>query len=357
MSDSRKPSAEQSKETLDGQTEMFLRQMLEAERFCGVTLICRNDRVIHKRAYGPVSRHFRNQVGDRFHVASIGKQFTAAAIMQMVETGAVQLDGPVNDFLPEHLRSRYWEAVRVLHLLSHSSGIPDYVISRGYYDVTDGWASGATINGMIREAMAQPVSFASGTKFEYCNLGYTLLGEIIECRSGLRYAEYIQRELLDPLGMTESQIHDDHYQPTPKDAPGLRWDDRLKRHVKDEVVSLPVTPADGGLVTTLDDFVRWTRVYKDRAHPSLLRPSVEQMLATAAPFGNYRWPERNMRGPGFYGLGLMRSGDLVMHEGSIVGFRSFFIYSIESDLLIAVFSNNANNDVFRIASGLFELHG
>jgi CubicO group peptidase (beta-lactamase class C family) len=209
---------------------------------------------------------------------------------------------------------------------------------------------------MIREATARPLDFEPGTQFRYCNLGYTLLGEIIEVQTGGRYADYIKQSLLDPVGMDNSQIHDERYIPTLDDAVGLRWDDQLGCHVRDEVVSLPVTPADGGLVTTLDDFARWVTVYKFMEHPKLSNASFERMLAQAAPADTYRWPERNMRGQGFYGLGLMRSGDLAMHEGSIVGFRSFFLYSRDDDLLITVFSNNTYNDVFRIASGLFELY-
>jgi D-alanyl-D-alanine carboxypeptidase len=158
------------------------------------------------------------------------------------------------------------------------------------------------------------------------------------------------------LGMVNSQIHDERYVSLSNDAAGLRWDKERGGHVRDDVVSLPVTPADGGLVTTVDDFARWGKAFKEMAHPKLSAASFERMLAQAAPADTYRWPERRMRGQGFYGLGLMRSGDLLMHEGSIVGFRSFFIYSRNDDLLITVFSNNTCSDVYRIALGLFKIY-
>ncbi|MEA1674663.1 serine hydrolase domain-containing protein [Nitrospirillum sp. BR 11163] len=351
------PLPEKGIEAVDIAAESFLRQMIEAEHFSGVVMVARNGQVLHKRAYGPVSEHFKNRVAGRFHVASITKQFTAAAIMQLIETEMVQLDGRINKFLPEPHQSAIWETVSVQHLLSHTSGIPDYAVTRDYYDVIDGWAFGKTMDGMIREAMTLPLDFEPGTQFRYCNLGYTLLGEIIEAQTGLRYANYIKQALLDPMGMENSQIHDERYIPTLDDAIGLRWEDQLGCHVRDDVVSLPVTPADGGLVTTLDDFARWVTVYKFMEHPRLSAASLERMLAQAAPSDTYRWPERNIRGQGFYGLGLMRSGDLIMHEGSIVGFRSFFLYSRDDDLLIAVFSNNTYNDVFHITSGIFGIYG
>lgn len=333
----------------------FLAEMVAAEHFSGVVMVAQGGQILHKRAYGPASEDQNNHVDGRFHVASIAKQFTAAAVMQLVEMGTVRLEGRINDYVPEAYRSVRWEAVSVANLLAHSSGIPDYAVTRDYYAVVDGWAFDTTIDGMIREAMARPLDFEPGSQFRYCNLAYTLLGKIIEAQSGLRYADYIRQELFSPLGMESSAVHDEGYIASPEDATGLRWDDQLRRHVKDDMLSLPVTPADGGLVTTLDDFASWTTVYKFMEHPRLSKKSFERMLAQGVPPDTYRWPERNMRGPGFYGLGLMRSGDLVMHEGSIVGFRSFFIYSQEDDLLITVFSNNTRNDVFRIASALFSL--
>jgi len=346
---------EKGREKRDIAAEDFLAEMVDTEHFSGVAMVTRGGQPIHKRAYGPASVDRDNHVDGRFHVGSIAKQFTAAAIMQLIEAEAVQLDGRINDYLPEGRRSQHWDSVNVAHLLSHSSGIPDYAVARDYYAVVDGWAFGATVDGMIHEAIARPLDFRPGSQFHYCNLGYTLLGEIIEAQSGLRYADYIRQELLLPFGLENSEVHDECYSPRPGDATGLRWDDHLGRHVKDDVVSLPVTPADGGLITTLDDFALWTTAFKCVDHPALSKTSLERMLAQGAPTNTYRWPERNMRGPGFYGLGLMRSGDLVMHEGSIVGFRSFFIYSQHDDLLVAVFANNSCSDVFRIASVLFSL--
>ena len=340
---------------MDTAAEAFIHEMIEAEHFSGVVTVARGARILHKSAYGPSSNDGENRIDTRFHVGSLTKQFTAAAIMQLAEKGDVRIDGRINDFLPQRYQSDMWDSVTVKHLLSHTSGIVDYAIERDYYAVLDGWAFEATQDGMIREAMAQPLNFQSGTEFRYCNIGYTLLGEIIEAKSGSRYADYIKASLLDPLGLFNSQIRDERYAPASNDAIGLRWDEQLGHHVRDDVVSLPVTSADGGLVTTVDDFALWVKAYKKMAHPMLSRASFERMFEQAAPSATYCWPERNMRGHGFYGLGLMRSGDLLMHEGSIVGFRSFFIYSREDDLLVAVFSNNTRNNVFRIASGLFRI--
>ena len=122
-----------SEETLDAATEIFLQEMVEAEHFSGGVMVVRAGRVMHKRAYGPSSEAAENRIDGRFHVGSIGKQFTAAAVMQLTERGKVKLEGPINDFLPDHYQSDIWDAVTVQHLLSHTSGIVDYAVTRDYY--------------------------------------------------------------------------------------------------------------------------------------------------------------------------------------------------------------------------------
>ena len=340
----------------DPASELFLQQMVEEEHFSGVALVMRGDTIIHAGAYGDSAPGVANRLDTRFHVASMTKEFTAAAIMQLVEAGRIDLDSPINTYLPTKYRSEYWSPVKVRHLLSHTSGITDYAESRDYYDVVDGWAFGDTVDGMIREAMAKELQFEPGSNFRYSNIGFTLLGEIIEAQSGVSYADYVQHNLLDPVGMTHSTIHIADHVPAPGEAEGLRWNEEEGRHTKDDVLSLPVTSPDGGLITTLDDFVKWIAVYRKMSHPGLSRASLERMMQPSIPPGSYGWPEQGLHGQASYGFGLALSGDLIMHEGYIVGFRTHFIYSRDDDLLVVVFTNNTSNNAYKISSGLFEIH-
>ena len=352
------PSANRisGKEVIHQLSEQFLQEMVLEERFSGVALVMRGDDVVHARAYGPAGVEAENRLDTVFHVGSVTKQFTAAAIMQLVERNAIDLDGPINNYLPARYRSDNWSPVKVRHLLSHTGGVPDYAEARDYYDVVDGWAFGDTVDGMIREAMAKPLDFEPDANFYYSNIGFTLLGAIIEEQSGKPYAEFMQDNVLRPVGMADSRIHVAGHEARPDEASGLRWDDEKRRHVKDDIPSLPVTPPDGGLATTLDDFVKWISVYRNMAHPNLSAASLERMMKPSIPAGSYLWPQQGLRGEASYGFGLAVSGDLIMHEGYIVGFRSHFIYSRDDDLLVVVFANNTRNDPFRLSSGLFALH-
>ncbi len=343
-------------ETTHQSSEQFLQEMIAEERFSGVALVMRGANVVHARAYGPASPGAANRLDTAFHVGSVTKQFTAAAILKLVDQDVLDLDSPVNDYLPEQYRSDKWSSVTVRHLLSHTSGIPDYAESRDYYEVVDGWAFGTTVEGMIREAMGKELQFAAGTDFFYSNIGFTLLGEIIQEQSEQTYAAFIQDNVLNPIGMTNSLIHVEGRIPKLNEASGLRWDEESDQYVKDDILSLPVTPPDGGLVTTLDDFIKWIAVYRDFKHPNLSATSIECMMLQSIPPGSYLWPDQGLRGEAAYGFGLSLSGDLIMHEGYIVGFRSHFIYSRNDDLLVVLFTNNTSNNVFRISAGLLEIH-
>lgn len=244
------------REVTDTRIESFLREMVTDGHFTGVALVIQEGEVIHARGYGAATSDTANYVTTAFHVASMTKQFTAAAIMQLVEKGAVELGGSVNQYLPQKYKSPTWNAVTVHHLLSHSSGITDYAVSRDYYDVVNGFCLGGTVDGMVREAMEKDLEFMPGSKFSYTNLGYTLLGFIIENQTKTAYDKYIKDNILDPMDMTSSRIHVTGHVPVADEAGGFRWSEEKGVHVPDDVVSLPVTAPDGGLVTTLSDFVK-----------------------------------------------------------------------------------------------------
>jgi CubicO group peptidase (beta-lactamase class C family) len=151
-------------EVVEPRIEEFLQKMVDEERFSGVALVAKDGDVIYAKGYGIAVEVAPNNVHTAFHVASVTKQFTAAAIMQLTENGILDLNDSINLFLPKQYTTPAWNDVHVHHLLSHSSGIPDYAVSRDYYDVVDGFCLGATVDGMIREAMSKDLEFTPGTQ-------------------------------------------------------------------------------------------------------------------------------------------------------------------------------------------------
>ena len=335
-------------EIVDPRIDAFLEKMVDQEHFSGVALVARNGDISHAKGYGMASDGALNNVDTAFHVASITKQFTAAAIMQLVEAGTLDLGESINSYLPEQYRAPAWSDVHVHHLLSHSSGITDYAVIRDYYDVVDGFCLGDTVDGMIQEAMIKDLEFAPGTEYEYSNIGFTLLGEIIEEQTNTPYERYMQENILEPLGMRSSRIHVEGHFPTDNEAAGHRWDNESHRHVKDDVVSLPVTAPDGGLITTLSDFLRWVNIYAGGDQNILTEASIDAM--TTKHIAKGRGGEVDA-----YGYGLDVGDRLIGHSGYIVGFRSRFDFARENETLVVVFANNTSNNPGHISSGLLTL--
>jgi CubicO group peptidase (beta-lactamase class C family) len=339
-----------TREVSDTRMQAFLQRMVKEEHFTGVALVAHNGEVIHAKGYGAATTDLANDINTAFHVASITKQFTAAAIMQLVEAGSVKLDGSINDYLPQKYRSEKWEAVTIHHLLSHSSGIPDYAVSRDYYHVEGGFCSGDTVDRMIEEAKGQDLEFKPGAKYSYTNLGYTLLGAIIEAQTETPYAEYLKRNILEPMQMRSSRIHGERHTPAAAEAHGFRWSEEQAAYVPDETETLPATAPDGGLITTLSDFLKWVQIYM----------GAEQAILTAESIDTMRSPQTEIGGAGSidsmgYGLGIGMGDSLIAHSGHIRGFRSQFVLDRQTRTVVAVFSNNTTNSAERIAFGLLEI--
>jgi CubicO group peptidase (beta-lactamase class C family) len=268
--------------------------------------------------------------------------------MQLVEKGALKLDDSINIHLPRQYRSAKWDAVTVHHLLSHTSGIADYAVTRDYYQVVNGFCTSDTVDGMVKEAMAKDLEFVPGSKYSYTNLGYTLLGIIIENLSKTSYERYLKDNILAPMGMVSSKIHVLGHQAAAVEAEGLRWSDEQGRHVPDDTVSLPATSPDGGLVTTLGDFAKWARIFASGEQAILSQNSIEFMSSPHVRIGN-GGPLDSM------GYGLFVGDRLLGHGGLIAGFSSQFVFDRETRTLIVVFSNDANGNPQRIAFGLLTI--
>ncbi len=326
----------------------YLDEMQVDEHFTGVAMVVQKGKLVHAKGYGRATEDMPNTVNTAFHVASVSKQFTSAAILQLVERGVIDLQGSINEYLPDRYRTPVWDDVWVHHLLSHSSGVVDYAIERDYYDVVDGFCLGDTVDGMIREAMTKALEFPPGSAYAYSNIGFTLLGEIVEEQTSTPFEHYLSQNILAPMGMASSRVHIEGHVPGINEASGYRWDEDLTRHVSDDVVSLPVTAPDGGLVTTLEDFLKWIAIYQHGGQSVLSTASIDLMTSPQVVTG--RAGELDS-----YGYGLEVGPRRIGHSGSIVGFRSRFDYVPGSDALVVVFTNNTANDPRQIAAGLLNI--
>jgi D-alanyl-D-alanine carboxypeptidase len=341
-----------SKEIRHPEIDSLINNMISEEHFTGVVLVAVNDKIIHGKGYGMAQDGIQNRIDTKFHVASITKQFTAAAIMQLLEQKKINLEESINEFLPSQYRSDKWNSLTIHHLLTQTSGIEDYGLTRDYYEVEKGFCLGNTVDGMIKEAIAKELKFPSGSKFSYSNIGYTLLGQIIEKTSGEPYDSYMKRYIFEPMGMHDSFIHNiSTYTLANDEAMGYRWDDELNIHVPDDIIGLPVTEPDGNLVTTLNDFLKWTSIYTNNNQKVIDDIAIKKMTT---PYIKNDFSFLKEKGP-WYGYGLSLTDGIISHPGHIVGFRSHFIVDTNNGIKVLVFNNNVSNNPVNISSKIYNM--
>lgn len=333
--------------------DQYLQKAVELEHFSGVAMVVHHGKILLNQGYGPATVDDKNDSKTVIHVASITKQFTAAAIMKLWEENKIDLNAPINQYLPKEYQSDKWEHVTVHHLLSHTGGIVDY--DERYYDAEKkGFCFKENIKEMIQECRGKELEFKNGpgSEWHYCNIGFTLLGAILENQTHRPYKEIIQKTLLERVGMSSSGIHEEDYVAKKGDATGHRWDEKEKKLVDDDEKSLPVTPPDGGMFTTSGDLLKWSDVLTGK-RPDILSPESLKRMTTPTP--NTFTPD------GGYGYGLFiddSSGTKrIHHPGWIVGFRSHFCLYPEKEIYISVFCNNTTTNPMKITSELSEIMG
>ncbi len=344
-----------SKETITeiSQTKMkledFLQAAVEGDHFSGVVMVVHRGKVLLNQGHGAATSTDKNKKDTVMHVASITKQFTAAAIMKMWEAGTIDLNASINTYLPYEYQSDTWRKVTVHHLLSHTAGVVDY--DESYYDAeTKSFCFNDAIKAMIVESQGKGLEFEPGSEWHYSNIGYTLLGAILENSSNLSYGEIIQGYIFDKVGMSASSIHEEDYVAKIGHATGYRWDKTQKKLVEDDEQCLPVTPSDGGLVTTSEDLRKWSDVLAGK-RPDVLSSEILKQMTTPVP--------NTFTQDGGYGYGLFiddSSGtQRIHHPGWILGFRSHFCFYPEKEIYISVFCNNSTTNPMQITSGLYEI--
>jgi D-alanyl-D-alanine carboxypeptidase len=264
-----------------------------------------------------------------YQIGSISKQFTAAAVMRLVERGKVSLDDPLTKYLPDYPTRGHRVLVR--HLLQQTSGIREFFTVNGYDEMEAGAAESYSRQDLIDLFKREPFVFAPGERWAYSNSNYTLLGVIIERASGLTYEQYLQETFFRPLGL--STIHS--FGARPKGS-GF-----AKGYVPRGGALVPAPPVnpntavgDGGLASSAPDLVRWT--WALNGGRAVSAASYRLMIA----------PERVRRGyrPD-YGFGLslvpLEGRRRIGHNGDVTGFTGALAHYPEADLTVVALTNRA----------------
>lgn len=316
----------------------LMRSDAEAERFGGVALVVNGDNVLLEQAAGYALRWANLPItrDTRFALASTSKLFTVVAIGQIVEFGLASLDDPIIKFLPEHVHRTGWSSVTLRHLLAHSSGFGSY-----WGPEFDARRTGLIkVQDYFQLFEQTPLAFAPGSKFEYSNVGFILLGAIIERISGQDYCDYIQQHVFDPAGMLDSGFFEADAD-TPNLAVGYTYrrlgDDPSRGAARTNTHFKPFkgSPA-GDAVSTAPDMVRFAQAL---LHAKILK---------RATFDQFCVPLHTMASPPGVppmqlGLGFMviegDKGTVIGHSGGHAGTSTFVFVEPTTGVISVLLSN------------------
>jgi len=333
----RYPGRALRRERASSSVDDFVQAEMKRQRIPGVAVGIVNKGTVTTRGYGFANVEHMVPVTDEtiFQSGSLGKMFTATAVMLQVEDGKLSLSDPITKFFPDAPAT--WRSITIRNLLNHTSGIPDYTTS------TFDYRKDYTEDELARMAFAQKLEFPAGSRWNYSNTGYALLGFIVHKVSGKFYGDVLADRVFKPLGMTTTRIINEE-DVIPNRAAGYR---HVNGQLKNQEWVAPQlnTTADGSLYWSVRDLVAWDTAVKRRA---ILKPeSWAQILTPVRLTSGKTYP---------YGMGWSleeRSGKpLQEHGGAWQGFRTQLSRFIGDDLDIIVLTNTAEADPGRIADGI-----
>lgn len=236
----------------------------QANPFSGAILVRLKDETVYARGYGLAYRaeSIPNTINTRFGTASGTKTFTATAICQLVEQGKVILAAPLTEYIKADL-PQYDPGVTVHHLLSHTSGIPDYldeeVMTDEDYNALFARVPIYTLRSPVNYLQMFPageMNFKPGERFRYCNGAYILLALIVEQQSGIPYQQYVEQNVFARAGMTESGFFEMDRLPE-RTALGYLHDTETNTW-RTNIFSLPIIGGgDGGAYVTAPDMAKF----------------------------------------------------------------------------------------------------
>ena len=322
-------------QTFQTEANQFVSSMATEKGFQGVALVARNGQVLFQKGYGNAVEEWSipNNPNTKFELASLTKQFTGAAILLLAQAGKLDINAPVAKYYPQ--APNLWSAVTVRQLVNHTSGLPNNELQ----DFNKGLCVPYTMDELIGTFRSRPLKFKAGTDWAYTNTEYYLLAYIVQTVSGESYADFLARQLFQPLGMNATGIALT-LAVVPEMAEGYARDGKSLRHREYFDRSLEI--GAGGIYSTVSDMLRWNEALN--GEKLLNRKSLDLMFTPSSP-GNY----------GFGWFIEERPRRKEYHEGSDPGFAAFEIRYPDERAFVIVFANLEGAPVRIIANGLGEL--
>jgi len=308
------------------------------QRIPGLSVaVLRGDRVVLARGYGKANVELGVPASDStiYQSGSVGKQFTAAAVVMLAEQGRLALDDRITRWLKEGVG--VWDGITIRHLLTHTSGIAEYT------DSTFDYRKDYTEDQLVRFASSRPLDFLPGEHWSYSNTGYLLLGVLIHRVTGRFYGDVLHDLIFAPLGMKSTRIISEA-DVVPNRSDGYRL---VKNRIKNQEWVSPSlnTTADGALYFSVKDLANWAVALNHQRIPSA------KVLEKA-------WTPVRLNDGGVYPYGYgwdlteQRGHPRLGHSGSWQGFQTAIYRYPEFDLSVIVLANLAEAAPASIAQAI-----
>lgn len=306
--------------------KILLDQFKPEETGCAV-LVAKDGQVIYRKAFGMADLELNVPMKPEmvFRIGSITKQFTAIAILQLMEQGKLSLQDEITKYIPDYPMQGH--SITIEHLLTHTSGIKSYTNVPEFRKMM---RTDMTPEEMVEKIKPLPMEFAPGTKWNYNNSGYFLLGYIIEKVSGKKYAEYLQDNIFIPVGMT-STLYGDDTRIVMNRASGYQPGENGV--VNADYLSMTLPYAAGSIMSTVDDLYKWNRALLDF---KLVKKETLEKAWTGYKLADGK---DTRYGYGWF-MSEIHGSPTIEHGGGINGYLTSSIYLPQEDVFVALFSNN-----------------
>lgn len=323
-------------------TDFIVKHLMDQQKIIGLSLaVVKNGRPIVNKGYGLANVELNASVTSEtvIRLGSVSKQFFSTAIMKLMEEGKLSIEDPVHKFFPDAPET--WRPIKIKNLMSHTSGLQREGPAYDMFEIQSDLL-------VIKSAYNLPLDFKTGEKYQYCNLAYFMLAEIIKQLSGMPWQNYIHDKLFVPAGMKDSHMTD-FYMIIPNRANGY-----MHRH--DTLVNAPAMLAirpSGGFLSTTSDMIKWEKtlaekkiILKKENWEKLWQPFIKMSDEPASK--------------AYYGFGWAmdeyKGHKIVIHGGSNPGFRSVYIRFVTDDLSIIILTNTDEADPHAVGFALADYY-
>lgn len=322
--------------------DQYIQQYVDNELFNGSALVVQHDKTVFQKSYGFANKEWSivNNADTKFRIGSITKQFTALLIMQLKQEGKLNLQDKITTYLPWYPKEN-GDKITIHHLLTHESGLPNYTESADA--INDINTNDYSPEEIAKKYCQGQLRFEPGSKFEYCNTGYFLLGLIIETLTKKPYAEVLQERILNTAGMKNTGM-DNPKQLVLNRASGYAYGFDGYSNA-DYINPATATYSAGGLYATPNDLYLWQKaLYGDK----LLSKENRELMFTPN-LGNYG-----------YGLYIVKTkvDTIIGHNGGLQGFSSSMLHFSKDKITVIIFDNtrvDKRGNLENITAGLVNI--